>query len=400
MTVSRLVSAPKPLVTAAAIISGPAVISLVAVGIAPSMPAMAAAFASRLPPWMDAALFSQLVATVPAAVLVVSAPFAGLLASLWGRRRVLMAASLLFVASGIAPLFAWDVVSLLASRVLLGVASATILATSLSLAGDLPAGGYRERVLGFMVGGSAVSATLVLLYGGRLVDSAGWRAPFALYAAGLATLILAWRGVAHHARLAVTTPPVTDALRMFWPLYLLVALLGVGMFMPVLQGPFLLAERGAASAATAGQVIAAASMASFFSASCYGWATRRYCPRVIVAFTCFTYGLGLAVMASAGASPPVAAVGSAIVGLGSGWVEPMGGTTVLARAERMLQPAAAGMLISALFFGQFLNPMLVAPLHATAGLAHAFMALALVFTLVGVCYLSGITLREHSTTRV
>ena len=136
-------------------------------------PSLAEHFAGQ----RDGALFAQLVMTVPAVLLIVSATLAGLIAERIGRRRVLVAALVLFVLAGTAGLYAPDATTLIASRLLLGLAGGAVLTSSLSLAGDFPEGGARERVLGFAGAGGAAGAIVALNAGGWLVDTAGWRGP-------------------------------------------------------------------------------------------------------------------------------------------------------------------------------------------------------------------------------
>ena len=161
-------------------ILGPSLVSFVPMAMAPALPRMAEHFAAE----RDGALFAQLVMTVPAVLLIVSATFAGLIAERIGRRRVLVAALVLFVLAGTAGLYAPDATTLIASRLLLGLAGGAVLTSSLSLAGDFPEGGARERVLGFAGAGGAAGAIVALNAGGWLVDTAGWRGPFALYGLG------------------------------------------------------------------------------------------------------------------------------------------------------------------------------------------------------------------------
>ncbi len=166
------------------VILGPSLVSFVPMAMAPALPRMAEHFAGE----RDGALFAQLVMTVPAVLLIVSATLAGMLAERIGRRRVLIAALLLFILAGTAGLYAPDANTLIASRLLLGLAGGAVLTSSLSLAGDFPEGGARERVLGFAGAGGAAGAIVALNAGGSLVDAFGWRGPFALYALGLVAL--------------------------------------------------------------------------------------------------------------------------------------------------------------------------------------------------------------------
>ena len=67
-------------------------------------------------------------------------------------------------------------------------------------------------------------------------------------------------------------------------------------------------------------------------------------------------------------------VGCALIGIGAGLVEPNTGAAILRRTPQSLHARAMGLLIAALYGGQFLNPLLFAPLRQLFGVSGAFMA--------------------------
>jgi len=67
--------------------------------------------------------------------------------------------------------------------------------------------------------------------------------------------------------------------------------------------------------------------------------------------------------------------GFAIVGIGSGLVEPNIGSIILRRSPHALHARASSLMISAMFLGQFLNPLAADPLRADFGTASVFLAL-------------------------
>jgi MFS family permease len=361
-------------------IAGPSAVSLIAVGIAPALPSMATYFASRGPSTLDWTLFSQLILTLPAVMLILGAPLAGMAVERFGRRRVLLSSSLLFTVSGSACLFISEPITLIGARLLLGIAGAGMQTSCLSLASEFPEGGMRERVLGFMVSGASIVAMGALIVGGHLVDVFGWRAPFALYLAGLAVFAVGAYSLGPDRRIQHRTGGLRNAIVEFWPTYLLVVFLTVAMFMPSIQTPFLLQAQGIASATAAGVVASAASIMATVSAGCYGWIICRLPKQTQIAMTAACFGTGCAVMAVANDNLIVLIAASGVIGIGSGLVEPIAATIILRQAHESIRARAVGLMLSAIFLGQFLNPLTLAPARHAFGLEGMFM-------LVGAAYL-------------
>ena len=352
------------------VILGPSLVSFVPMAMAPALPRMAEHFAGE----RDGALFAQLVMTVPAVLLIVSATLAGLIAERIGRRRVLVAALVLFVLAGTAGLYAPDATTLIASRLLLGLAGGAVLTSSLSLAGDFPEGGARERVLGFAGAGGAAGAIVALNAGGWLVDTAGWRGPFALYGLGLVALVPAWLGLQPQPHTAGERHGLLEPLAKYWPIYLVVIAFAIGLFMPGIQGPFLLESVAVTSATTQGLIVSASSVAAVLAAASYGWLARRLSQRGQLAFVAACLGAGSLVNGFAGGIPAMA-LGCAITGMGGGLNEPVLVSVLFSRAPDSMRTRAVGLLLSAIFLGQFLNPLAVDPLRQHFGIHGAFLSI-------------------------
>ncbi|HQU50526.1 MAG TPA: MFS transporter, partial [Casimicrobiaceae bacterium] len=96
----------------------------------------------------------------------VTIPIYGKLADLVGRKAVLIAGTIVFLAGSVACAFAWDMVSLIAFRGLQGLGAGSIMATVNTLAGDLYSVRERARVQGWLSSVWALSAVIGPLAGG------------------------------------------------------------------------------------------------------------------------------------------------------------------------------------------------------------------------------------------
>ncbi len=367
-------------------VAGPSLISLVPMAVAPALPAMAQHFAQG----SDGALFAQMVMAVPAIMIIVAASLSGFLAERLGRRTVLLTALALYALSGLACLVVPDARSLIVARLVLGFAAGAIMTSSLSLVADFPEGPLRDRVLGFASGSAAFMAVVALTLGGVLVEAFGWRGPFVLYALALPIFAVAVRAVRSQVH------PPTDrqegqrrVLPLLWPVYLLALVLTIGLFMPGIQGPFLLQAEGVTNAATQGMILASYSLTAAVVASCYGRVAGVLGMRGRIAAAALGLGLGGVAMAALQGGALTLALGCIVTGAGAGLVEPVTVSLVLQRAPVALQARAIGLLLSAVFLGQFLNPLVVDPLRSGLGIHGAFIAVGAVFLALSVLVLLG-----------
>ena len=134
----------------------------------------------------------------------------------WGRRRVFVLGTGLFVLSSAACGLAPDVDTLLAARLVQGAAAAAIGPTVLSLIGDVYAGPHRVRALGAYATVMGVAAASGQLVGGLLIHldlaGSGWRSIFLVNVPiGIAALVAAPR-LLPDTRVATPRPDAFEAL--------------------------------------------------------------------------------------------------------------------------------------------------------------------------------------------
>lgn len=114
--------------------------------------------------------------TLPGVVLT---PIFGILADLYGRKRVLVPVLFLFAIAGTACFFAPDFKTLLALRFLQGIGAASLGAMNVTIISDIFHGNNRTAALGYNSGVLSFGAAIYPAVGGAL-SIIGWRYPFLL----------------------------------------------------------------------------------------------------------------------------------------------------------------------------------------------------------------------------
>jgi MFS family permease len=163
-------------------------VTLAIVSLVPNLPQLFQRFSHV--PHFD--FYVPMIITVPSLCIALTAPAMGALADFWGRRRLLLAALVLYSVVGILPVFFNDLFSIIYSRIGVGIAEAAILTVGNALMGDYFSGDERRKWLGLQATIGTVIASGAMLAGGRL-GSINWHGPFLVYLVGL--LLLVWAAI-------------------------------------------------------------------------------------------------------------------------------------------------------------------------------------------------------------
>ncbi|MBO1110898.1 MFS transporter [Bordetella petrii] len=125
----------------------------------------------------------------------------GLLADLWGRRRVFLLGAGVFSAASLGCALAPSVAALVAARACAGLGAALLIPASLALIRvGWPDPAARGRVLGIWAACNGLALAVGPTLGGLLMQGYGWRGIFlAVIPLGLAAMALAWRALPESA---------------------------------------------------------------------------------------------------------------------------------------------------------------------------------------------------------
>ncbi len=361
--------------------------------VAPSLPQIGAAFAGQVP---NPDFLAKMVLALPALAIALFAPVSGWFVDRFGCKPLLLAGLALYAVAGTTGLYLDGAYPVLAGRLLLGVAVAMVMTTTSTLISFYFHGAERGRFLGFQATAMALGGVVFLPVGGLLAAAGDWHWPFAIYVASLPILAGAVKFVAEPDRGPLKTatgeaaPPTGEyPLAVPWPtLGLIYAIAFVGMaafYLGPPQLPFHVKVRFGAGPLVAALAVATMTAHAAVTSILYGRLASRFGrDRLVVAFFVLL-GAGFAVLGLA-ERPAVAFVGLGLAGLGGGLFTPTLMNWLMRVAPAHLRGRLAGGLISAMFAGQFLSPILAHPLVERDGPAAAFEICGVGMIALGLAY--------------
>lgn len=357
--------------------------------IAPSLPAMARQFAGV----ENAELLVRLILTIPALSIALGGPLAGFLTDRFGRRPVLIGATLLYGVAGASGGMVASLPIILLGRAALGLAVAGIMTSSIALIADLFRGQARTGFLGIQSAFMAYGGVLFLLAGGTLA-TLSWRAPFFLYLLSLplCALVLLVLGEPERAR------PQRGATRdpfpwgRLLPVYA-IAFVGMVVFylLPV-QLPFLLERNLGVAPSLVGVALAFTPLVAGTMSLQYRRIRARLGFWQITALLFFLIGCGYLLIGLADGYLALLP-GLLIAGIGLGLLFPNGNVWTSSLAPEDLRGRALGGLTTAVYLGQFMSPLLI-PFGRLGGLAAGYritgVAVAILALILAVVLLIGL----------
>lgn len=320
-------------------------------------------------------LLVPMVLTLPSLCVALFSSVAGVIADRWGRRPLLLLALAGFSVLGLAPLLFSSLAAVLASRVVVGLAEASILTCTNALWGDYFPEDSRRRWLGFQQMSGPVSNSLLALAGGALAAH-HWASPFWLYLLGLPALLLAYLFLHEPTRDEQAHRTSAASLSAFpWPVARRIAAVTLGVsivfFMLAIQQGRVFAALGVDSPALSGQLIMLVSLAAILGAVAFN-ALRQRPVAHLLALGLACYGISYVGISLAG-SVTTGAAASALGQFASSIVLPALIAWTLTSFPPEHRGRGVGLWGAVFFAGQFVSaPLLTVLEHLAASLPAAF----------------------------
>ena len=368
----------------ALLLAGSCLAVLGAVLIAPVLPKMEDHFAGVA----GADVLVPIVLTIPALVIGLTAPFAGVVIDAIDRKRLLIVALLVYAVAGTAPLYLGSLGAIIASRAVVGLCEAAIMTCCTTLIADYWSGPERSRYLGLQTLVATIAATVFLALGGAL-GAAGWRTPFWVYLIALALVVpmarMLWQPASGSGRSSgsgrTPLPPIPWRQLLVPCLFTLVG--GTVFYALVVQLSFVLDNLGVSSSAAIGGVSAAMSVATAAGSASFAKLSGQR-PRTLLPLAFGLAALGLVLVWLAG-NVAMVTLGAMVTGAGTGLLLPVMLTWATNRLRFEERGRGTGLWTGFLFVGEFASPLLVAAFKAgTGGLQPALGVLGVVAAVLAI----------------
>jgi MFS family permease len=314
--------------------------------------------------------------TLPSLGVVLFAPVAGRMIDRMGARSALCIGLGAYGLLGLGTAALHGMVPVFAARILLGGATALVMAGGTGLIAQFHAGAARMAMIARQ--GMAIElGGVIFLFIGGLLATLHWSAPLALYALAFAFLAMVLAFVPagrpampdEAADALVTGPPLTAV-------YGAALLSMICFFSAIITLPFRLPAFGIGEVET-GYLLSFVSLVAVGAAACMPPAVKRLGERGVLVLAFAAYAAAHLCFATAPGLPVVVA-GAIVLGAGFGLSVPLVNVMTVERAAPAERGRKLAILAMAIFLGQFLAAFIgLLPQSTTAPfLAAAVLALA------------------------
>lgn len=311
-------------------------------------------------------LIKFILLSTPALFIVMAAPLTGWLSDVWGRRKLLIWALVLFGVAGTSGYFVSSLTGLFIGRALLGIAISGIKTLTVAMVGDYFTGEERIKFIGWQGSAMKAGGVVFLLLGGFLANI-HWSIPFW----GYMLAFVALPGVvfslyerapqttaAKGAKAAGSLPPVP----VMPVIYICVAafMASALFFMAPVQMPFFIPDRFNGTPGQVGLAVALANLSAAVVATQYFRFKKRLSFVGTFSYVFLMIGLGYTV-AVLSPNYTVLLVGMMIAGCGFGLIVPAQSTWMMATVPDERRGFGIGLVTTAMFLGQAASPIMIEP---------------------------------------
>jgi MFS family permease len=337
--------------------------------ISPALPQMTIAFAEV----KNAAFIVKMVLTIPALMIAIVSPITGRIIDRQGRLKILRLALLLYAVSGVGGYFLNNLYYILISRAILGIAVGMSMTIVITLIADYFEGIQRQKFVGLQIAFMSIGGILFLVLGGILAD-VSWRYPFLIYLSSLLVLpltIIFLREPAvvqkrNEAIQHLKAPPI------IWLLFFNIMVMWIIFFFIPVQIPFYLKLIGVEKNSLIGAAIAISTLFSAMSSFSYSKIKARLSFLAIFSIGYLLMAAGFICIAFS-TTYVLVIVAMMLCGLGMGMMIPNTNMWVMKIAPPEIRGKEIGKLTTFWFLGQFLSPVIIAPVLKNLSLSSTFM---------------------------
>ncbi|MCA0986502.1 MFS transporter [Guptibacillus algicola] len=297
--------------------------------------------------------------TLPALGVVIFAPLAGRLIDRIGSYTSLCIGLVLYGALGVSAIWLTETIPLFADRILLGGATAIVMASSTGLLAEFFVGEERLKMIALQ-GMSIEAGGIIFLSIGGLLGGLGWQWPFMIYFIAWIALMFIMVFVpfrkGNHSEEGQESSK-EDNWKTIFPV-LLSALLAMTMFfIAFITLPFYLADSFQLGSTTTGYFLAMISLIAVISASVMPKMVKKFSDyqTLITGFSLFTLGFILLMLGQSFFI--VAIIAGIVIGFGFGFTIPLANHMVVEKSNVSNRGKNLAYFSSFTFLGQFLSSL-------------------------------------------
>ncbi|AFY91825.1 MFS transporter [Chamaesiphon minutus] len=347
--------------------------------VSPSLPAMKQNFASTITDPDLLTTLVKLVITLPALFITIGSPIAGLIIDRFGRKPLLLVATILYGLAGTSGLYLESLPAILVGRAFLGLAVAGVMVSATTLIADYYSGPARAAFMGLQAGFMGLGGVLFLTLGGALAQQ-NWHYPFGIYlfAWAIVPLIMAFILEPDRARsLDPREIEESEAQSSSLPVAVLAIVYGlttlsqIAFYLIPVQLPFFLETLVRAQPSQSGLAIALCTLFSALASVTYGKLKQRM---EFITFLPIIFGLmGIGYLLIGQSTNWLQVLtGLAIAGMGLGILMPNMTVWLSTTVPDAVRGRALGGLSTAMFLGQFLSPIVTQPFTKPLGFGGVY----------------------------
>jgi len=338
----------------------------------------------------------RFVLTIHALFIAVFSPIFGSLIDKVGPKKPFAFGLLLYGVAGTSGLFITDIITMLISRVFLGIAVAAIATPLIVLILNAYKGDECNKVMGWQASSAALGGVVWPLLGGAL-GMLAWNLPFGIYLAGLPVGLLALIFVpdVEKGKIEAQTKPLkgVSLLQTLKHKPFILALYGLGLWLMAMLYtnvtfiPQLLAEGfGVNNTLIISVFISTMGIAATISAFMYKKVKDRLSHNTIAVIALGLWAAGFVVLSQfIGLLPVILTV--VLFGVGQGMLMPTLNMWVGELSDTCARGRTVSFLTTFLFLGQFLPPLIFNPVFSVFSFAGVFLTAGLVCAFLGVLFL-------------
>lgn len=367
--------------------------------VAPILPKLAAEFGPIDP---EADVLVPIAITGPALAIALFAPLSGWLADRFGRKNLLVLATLLYAVLGAIPALLNDLSGIVTARFMFGCAEAAIMTCCAALIADYWAGEDRLKLINYQVVTIGIVGSIFFVIGGALGEHS-WRTPFYLYLLPLLLvpfmLKLLWEPMKQDEA-EVASGPNQVGMATVVIGYLLVMFGMILNFIVPVQTPTLLVSMGETSSTMIGMSTGLGLLATLGGAIFWPWIRRMLGIQGCNMLLFLLLAIGLWFLSKAQTYNEVL-FAVCIHGLGAGLLVPNAMAPVMNALSSETRGRGMGGFTSSLYFGQFVSPLVIAAVATQVpDLRSAIYAMALASLVAsGIWLLSALRSRMSSVSK-